>query len=128
MQTLRQAVYPVLLLWMTLTAASCFLHESKLAGNWRAAAFYEQGQTVQVPLDSIRLVFGPDHRYHFRSIGQYSEAGPYRLAWRYLTLCDTTATPPQERVVELLFASADTLKIRMRHAEKEQVLFLFRGL
>ncbi len=115
-----------LIVWIGafLTIQACGIDESHLTGHWQAVSFYEQGQTVVFPLDSIRLAFAPDNHYHFQSVGQYREAGPYRLLWRYLSLRDTTANPPQERMVEILFASADTLKIRMRKADKEQVLFL----
>lgn len=95
-----------------------------LPGRWRAVAFYEKGQALTTPLDSVRLVFSPDGQYEFRSVGFYREQGPFRLSGSHLFLTDTTEKPAKEHVLRVLFLSADTLKILMKKGDAEQVLFL----
>lgn len=103
---------------------SCTLDYGDVAGNWKAVAFFENGQSVQTPLDSVGLLLTPDGRYRFQSIGYYREAGRYRCSLRYLFLEDTTISPSQERMVQVLHVSSDTLKLKMGQAGKEQGLFL----
>jgi hypothetical protein len=112
-----------LLLGLALLSA-CSLNYRDVAGDWKAVAFYENGQTVQTPLDSVGLLLTPDGRYRFQSIGYYREAGRYRCSLHYLFLEDTTATTAQERMVQVVYVSPDTLKLKMGQADKEQGLFL----
>ena len=95
-----------------------------LPGEWQAVAFYEKGQSLAVPLDSVRLSFSNDAGYEFRSVGFYREHGPFRASGNTLFLTDTTTKPAREHIVEVLFLSADSLKIRMQKKDAEQVLFL----
>ena len=107
---------------------SCTLDESDLSGDWRAVAFYENGASVQAPLDSVALALTPDGHYSFTSTGFYREEGHYRCSMRYLFLNDTTVQPARERMVQVLFVSQDTMKIKMGKDGKEQVLFLTKGM
>ena len=104
---------------------ACTLDTKQLQGVWKPVALYENGQSLAAPLDSVALHFSPENgQYEFRSIGFYREAGPFRVSGKYLFLTDTTEKPAQEHVLKVLFLSADTLKIQMKKAEREQVLFL----
>lgn len=107
-----------------LAFAACSLDVRQLTGRWRAVAFYENGQSLATPLDSVALVFGENGRYEFRSVGFYREAGPFRLDGKLLFLNDTTQKPSQEHVLKVLFLSADSMKIQMQKEGREQVLFL----
>ncbi len=113
--------FPLLL---PLFLAACSLDVRQLNGIWKPVAFYENGQTLAAPLDSVALVFAENGQYEFRSIGFYREAGPFRLDGKLLFLTDTTQKPAQEHALKVLFLSADTLKIQMKKAGQEQVLFL----
>ncbi len=106
--------------------ASCAPDPKLLEGNWKAAAFYQNGQSKTMPLDSVEMVFYPDQIYTFRSIGLYRERGVFRTSSRYLFLRDSTGNPLQERALKILFLSNDTLKLKMQHEESEQVLFLVK--
>lgn len=110
----------------TLFLASCALDTSLLNGHWVPVAFFEDGQSLTAPLDSVALVFQENGVYQFRSIGFYRESGPFRVAGKHLFLTDTTEPPPRERVLRVLYLSGDTLKIQMKRSGKEQVLFLKR--
>ena len=104
----------------------CTLQESDLPGRWQAVAFYQNGRRVQTPLDVVALDLLPDGRYQFQSQGLYRENGTYHLSMFYLFLTDTTVQPAKEHTVKILYLSADSLKIRMQEAGKEQVLFFRR--
>lgn len=112
-------IFPLLLL-----IQACSLDQSDLSGHWKAVAFYENGAAVPVPLDSVALALTPDGHYSFTSTGFYREEGQYRCSMRYLFLNDTTVRPARERMVQVLYVSPDTLKIKMGKDGKEQVLFL----
>ncbi len=112
---------PVLVL-----AAGCTLDSKQLKGRWRAVALYQTGQSVDVPMDSVRLIFSDNDQYAFRSAGFYNESGPFRASGYYLFLTDTTVRPPKEHTVRVLHLSDDTLKIQMKKGGMEQVLFLSR--
>lgn len=117
-------VFPVLALLFC--CAACSLDERGLHGRWQAAAFYQNGQSVNAPLDSVSLDFLPGGVYAFHSAARYGEAGRYRVSARFLYLTDTTALLPKERIIKVLYLSADSLKIKMEKAGQEQVLFLCR--
>jgi hypothetical protein len=119
-KSLNLVVYSSALFWMACTA-----DPKQLTGQWQAVAFFEEGQTVGVPLDSVRLMLLPEGRYHFKSLGQYSEAGRWRASVRYLLLTDTTAgAEERERALQVQVVTADTLKLMMKHQGKTQLLFL----
>lgn len=110
---------------LLLSFSACSLDIKQLNGSWKPVAFYEDGQSLAAPLDSVSLRFSPDvGQYEFRSVGFYREAGPFRVSGNHLFLTDTTEKPAQEHVLKVLFLSADTLKIQMKKADREQVLFL----
>lgn len=114
----------VFLLLLTLLFTACSLDVSMLAGRWKAIAFYENGQSLHAPLDSVALLFHNNMHYEFRTVGFYREAGPFRIADTHLFLSDTTEHPVKEHILKVLFLSDDTLKIQMVKGGKEQVLFL----
>jgi hypothetical protein len=104
--------------------SACSVDEQKLLGHWQATAFFEAGQSLATPLDSVRLSFAAGHRYEFRSVGFYHESGHFRSAGKLLFLTDTTAAAPQARAVEVLYLSPDSLKIGMKNSDRAQTLFL----
>lgn len=105
---------------------SCATDPKLLEGAWQAAAFYQNGQSVTIPLDSVEMVFSPNQTYTFRSIGLYREKGAFRTSSRYLFMRDSTGNPSQERALKILFLSTDSLKLKMQQEGSEQVLFLVK--
>lgn len=103
----------------------CGTDAALLVGEWQAAAFFEEGQSVPAPLDSTQLVFYPNGTYQYRTLGQYREAGRYTTDLKYLFLRDTNQaeTPKTERTLRVLFVSKDSLKLLMSAAGKDQVVF-----
>ncbi|MEZ4942572.1 MAG: hypothetical protein R3D58_16980 [Saprospiraceae bacterium] len=122
----KTGVFAWIFLAVFWTQSGCSVDPHKLPGNWQAVAFFENGKTVAVPLDSVRLQLTENAGYVFKSQGFYQEAGSYRVAASYLFLEDTTVVPNKERTVKVLFLSSDTLKIEMKLSGNKQVLFLKR--
>lgn len=104
--------------------AACSPDPQLLEGQWQAVGLYEAGQSLPVPLDSVRLQLAGGQAYSFRALGHYHEEGRYRCAGDYLFLTDSTARTPRERALRILLLSEDTLKLRMQVEGREQVLFL----
>jgi hypothetical protein len=105
---------------------SCNIDPKKLEGNWQATAFYQDGQSVSVPLDSVGLSFGADGSYTFRTIGFFRESGTFQTSGKYLILqANMLASTPDKRVL-IDFLDEKTLKIKMNSAGKVQHLFLER--
>ena len=71
--------------------------KNKLTGQWQATHFYESGQTVNTPLDSVKLVIQPDGGYSFHSIGFYEEKGRFDVSGAHLILQDTTKGGTRKR-------------------------------
>ena len=115
------------LLLLTTIFWNCSVDKRQLEGAWRAVAFYENGQKVITPLDSVSLHFSPVGTYVFRSMGHYYEAGYFKTSLRYIILQDTTEiqmTP--DRTIAVQYLSKDTLKLEMGKNGKMQVLFMVR--
>jgi hypothetical protein len=112
----------IIILWF----AACRVDDGAMVGKWQATHFYENQQSVNVPLEEVKLVFEPNHRYFFQTIGQYSEGGRWRCSGKYLILSDTTEANPSEKMLKVLYQSNDSLKIKMSREGKEQVLFFAR--
>lgn len=105
---------------------SCSLDTRQLCGSWQATAFYEGGQSVPTPLDSVKLTLSNSGDYTFRSIGFYNESGRYRVTGNHLFLSETAEQNSKEKAVKVLFLSADSLKLGMQSNGKDQVVFFKR--
>ena len=117
---MKRIFVPALLLCLY----ACTPDPKLLEGPWHVTGYYQDGQNVAAPLDSVRLVFHANKTYEFHSIGFYHESGTYRTSGSYLFLMDSTAKEPKERALKILFLSNDSLKIAMQRDSVEQVLFL----
>lgn len=109
--------------FLSLVLLSCTVDQHKLSGTWQAVAYFEAGQSVNTPLEAVRLSFADNGGYIFHSIGFYEEAGQYRVAGKYLFLRDTTEPNAAERAVKVQFLSKDSLKIGMEADGKRRVVF-----
>ncbi len=112
--------------FLSLVFCSCAVDQEKLLGTWQAVAYFEVGQSINTPLNKVRLTLSPSGDYNFKSIGYYEEKGQYRVAGKYLFLLDTTAVIPKERAVKILYLASDSLKIGMEADGKKQTVFFGR--
>ncbi|MCC7244047.1 MAG: hypothetical protein IT269_00090 [Saprospiraceae bacterium] len=114
----------MLLCLMLLLGACQRADRQLLTGNWQATGFYEAGQTVNTPLDSVKMTFNTDGSYTFRSIGFYQEKGRFDVSGAYLMLTDTSHGGSKKRRVKVVFQDEKNLKLAMENAGKSQQLFL----
>jgi len=115
-----------LFLLFLMSASACTIDEQKLGGTWQAVAFFENGKSVNLPLDSVQLKLLTSHVYQYRSIGLYTEAGYWESTVNYLLLTDTTSTNKTQRLIKVVYQSNDSLKLKMEQDGKEQVLFFHK--
>ncbi len=113
----------IFLLGSLIFICACAPDARLLEGAWRLTGYYQDGQTIPVPLDSVGLVLHPNRIYEFRSIGLYREKGAFRTSSSYLFLRDSTRNEAEERALKILLLTEDSLKLKMQRADKEQVLF-----
>ncbi len=109
-----------------LAMSGCSVDNRTICGRWQAQNFYDSGQTVFTDLSAVQLDLAPNQRYLFQSMGQYREAGRWRCSGKYLILSDSTSEKNSEKILKVLYQGADSLKIKMVHEGREQVLFMGR--
>lgn len=112
-----------ILLFYPLIFHACTIDENKICGHWQAVAFFENGNSVNLSLDSVQLKLLPSHKYQYKSLGLYAESGTWEPTVNYLLLTDTTSTKNAQKFLKIVYQSNDSLKIKMEHEGKEQVLF-----
>lgn len=122
---------PVIIIFLAviLLAGSCQKSPSrkeKLSGHWQALQITEEERPLEVTPEEIQFWFYPDNTYEFRSTLNYREAGRFRLRKEYLYTTDTLAPGGQEKAVEILQLTPDTLTLRMMDQEKERRLELMK--
>jgi len=110
-------------LLLLVNTTACSLDEQEICGSWQAVAFFEDGKPIEIPLDSVQLRLWSSNKYHFKSIGMYSEAGHWESTANYLSLTDTTNPEATQKLIKVIYQSSDSLKVKMEHQGKEQVLF-----
>jgi|1048.fasta_scaffold01026_6 hypothetical protein len=115
-----------LFLLFLMSASACTVDEQELGGTWQAVAFFENGKSVNLPLDSVQLKLLTSHVYQYRSIGLYAEAGYWESTVNYLLLTDTTSANKTQRLIKVVYQSSDSLKLKMEQDGKEQVLFFHK--
>jgi len=101
--------------------------KEKLSGHWEALRVTEEERPLEVDPEEIQFWFYPNNTYEFRSTLNYREAGRYRLRQDYLFTTDTLAPGGQEKAVEILQLTPDTLTLRMIDQEKERRLELVKA-
>ncbi len=109
-----------------LAMSGCGVDDRSIRGRWQAKNFFDGGQTVPADLAEVQLELAANERYLFQSMGRYREAGLWHCSGKYLILNDTTSENPSEKILKVLYQGADSLKIKMLHEGREQVLFMGR--
>ncbi|PHI19111.1 hypothetical protein CEQ90_14455 [Lewinellaceae bacterium SD302] len=110
---------------MILALAACTEEPDHLIGNWRAVDISEQGDSMRLVPAEVTFNFLDNSRYRYTSTLRYEEAGTYRLQDNYLVARDTTRPGSTDRIVEVELLNADSLRLKMREADKERrLLFL----
>lgn len=86
--------------------------EQQLEGHWTADLLTERKDTLDLPPNSIHLIFFPNKKYEYRGTLRYREAGTYRTKGRIIYTTDTLNSQP-EKAVHIESLRADSLIINM---------------
>lgn len=113
------------LLFLVLSMLACQDHSSTdITGVWKAIELAQEGDSLEINLEEVSFEFTKNGRYKFNSTLKYKEAGTYHIDGPFLFSTDTTQTIEQEKAVEILQLSGDTLILRMEELNKERVMVL----
>ena len=107
------------------TCETLTLTKEDLYGNWQAVALTEEGDTLKVNINEIKLSF-TERIYQFESTLRYKEAGPYYLQSNLLLTKDTLGKKLLEKGVEITKVNQDSLFLRMNEEGKERLLVMVR--
>ncbi len=107
-------------------AFSCAPYDKKeLLGAWQAVEVTEEGRVLNLNPSEINLNFNKDD-YEFNSTISYKEAGHYKLDGKFLITKDSLNPSQDIKKVEILSLSRDSLKLKMKEADKLRILKLKR--
>jgi len=117
----------------TITLGMCLLFtaceqevpKEELYGNWQAVALKEEGKSLTINIEEIKLSF-KKRTYVFESTLQYKEAGIYRLQSNLLLTKDTLKENVLEKGIEISRLTKDSLFLRMNEQGKERRLTMVR--
>jgi len=112
--------------WAALSCSPETNKNQEIFGNWHATQVLEEGRPLAVDTQQIRFHFDADATYRFQSTLNYREAGRYQLENGYLFTTDTLHQASEEKAVQILKLSPDSLHLRMQEAGKERLLKLVR--
>lgn len=102
------------------------MDDSLLHGAWQADELLEEDKAVAVDTDEIIFEFKADNTYSFSSTLNYREAGAYALDGRLLYTTDTLNETSDEKAVEVVLLTQDSLHLRMQENGKERLLKLIK--
>lgn len=116
--------YLIVILGIVFLSSCSSVEEDLLVGDWQATEIIEEGQTLPVNLEEIKLSFGSNDFYLFNSTLNYEEAGSYFLDSKYLFTTDTVNHASSEKAVEVIKLTSDSLVLKMNDSGKERLLRL----
>ena len=99
--------------------------KEELYGTWEAVALTEEGKSLSINLQEIKLSFEAQ-TYLFESTLQYKEAGNYRLQSNLLLTQDTLKENVLEKGIEISRLSKDSLFLRMNEQGRERLLTMVK--
>lgn len=98
--------------------------EEQLHGHWQGTHISEDGITLDVAPELISLSFSPTGRYSYEGTLQYRESGQFSIQDHLLFTTDTLQAGVEEKAVEILLLSPDSLHLQMWEGGKARLLKL----
>ncbi len=123
---LNKVVYVALFLAMGLMVACSKFKQRDIVGNWEGALITQGEDTLKIDPKILKFSFDKNKKYKFEGTLLHKEAGDYSVYNKYLFTTDRLAEKPEEKAVEILVLSADSLHLRMNDGGNERVLKLKR--
>jgi hypothetical protein len=122
MKSLKSAFLILFLSFIAIQFSSCDRYKTmQLKGQWKAVSVVKNNQTFEVPLEEIKLNF-TDKAYSFEGTLQYREAGHYSISTPFLYTIDTLDSDSEQKAVQILQLTNDTLEILMDQGGEEMIL------
>jgi hypothetical protein len=109
-----------------LMAACSKFKQRDIVGNWEGALITQGEDTLKIDPKILKFSFDKNKKYTFEGTLLHKEAGDYSVYNKYLFTTDRLAEKPEEKAVEILLLSADSLHLRMNDGGNERVLKLKR--
>ncbi|NUO02571.1 MAG: hypothetical protein HUU01_18345 [Saprospiraceae bacterium] len=112
-----------LLLGMLVLAVACGPNpEHQIVGQWQAVAVLEEGDSLEVDPQYIKLAFGKNKDYSYNGPLKYEESGSYYVESKYLYTLDTLNQASTEKAVEIVKLTEDSLQLLMKEGARERLL------
>lgn len=112
------------LLFCTLLLASACgpKTEHQIVGNWQAIAVLEEGDSLEVDPQYIKLNLANNKGYTYNGPLKYEESGSYYVESKYLYTLDTLNQASTEKAVEIVKLTEDSLQLLMKEGARERLL------
>lgn len=119
-------LYAIVLLFLVTTACDNSQRKLKLInGAWEGVLLTEKGDSVPIDPKVLGFTFDQENKtYSYQSTLNYKEAGTFYIQTKYLFTRDTLHTTAEEKGVEIMQLSADSLHIKMMDNGKERLMKL----
>jgi hypothetical protein len=123
---LRKSTVGVLFMAMVLAVACSKFKQRDIVGKWEGALITQGEDTLKIDPKILKFSFDENKKYTFEGTLRHKEAGDYSVYNKYLFTTDRLAEKAEEKAVEILLLSADSLHLRMNDGGNERVLKLKR--
>lgn len=112
-----------LLFFVLLLANACGPNvEHQIIGSWQAVVVLEEGDSLEVDPQYIKLNFGKNKDYTYSGPLKYEESGSYYVESKYLYTLDTLNQASTEKAVEIVKLTEDSLQLLMKEGARERLL------
>lgn len=96
--------------------------EHQIVGNWQAIAVLEEGDSLEVDPQYIKLNLEKNKGYTYNGPLKYEESGSYYVEAKYLYTLDTLNQASTEKAVEIVKLTEDSLQLLMKEGARERLL------
>jgi hypothetical protein len=125
MQHKKLAIGALVLVTVLVAACSKF-KQGDIVGKWEGALITQGEDTLKINPSILKFSFDENKKYTFEGTLLHKEAGDYSVYNKYLFTTDRLVEKPEEKAVEILLLSADSLHLRMNDGGNERILRLKR--
>ncbi len=96
--------------------------DHQIVGNWQAIAILEEGDSLEVDPQYVKLNFNNNKSYSYSGPLKYEESGSYYIESKYLYTVDTLNQASTEKAVEIVMLTEDSLQLLMKEGARERLL------
>ncbi|MCP3930066.1 MAG: hypothetical protein GY705_13310 [Bacteroidetes bacterium] len=112
----------ILLLLFFINTGCARFHYKFIKGQWQAVEVLEEGETLHVQTEYVKLDFNDKGYYLYSGTLKYQEAGTYYFDSDYLFTTDTLNSASTTKAVEIIKLTRDSLHLKMNDNGRERIL------